>query len=42
MVRQLVLGQLQVFEPQDLTSSADTIFLHANDNWRIGRDANHK
>lgn len=34
---------VQVFsELQDLTSFADNIFLYANDNWRIGRDANHK
>lgn len=31
-----------VSELQDLTSFKDNIFLYANDNWRVGRDANHK
>lgn len=43
MVGGTVLEQYQVFsEPQDLTSFADNIFLYANDNWRVGRDENHK
>lgn len=29
-------------EPQNLTSCTDTLFLYANDLWRVGRDESHK